>query len=344
MDDRILLLEQINKCIKFVDKNLIQFDKGGQGSIFKLEQKDCGLAVVKTYNDIKTKYSKEAMNAEVNALLMVKKIIPKMCPNFIYLYDYDYDKKRILLEYADGDLLKLFKTTILDKNILKGIIFQILIGVYALTKLNLIHNDFKYDNIFYKKTTQTHLCYIINGVKYIIPTYGYLVLIADFGQSKLRTSSDKNGEMYYYTLIRPVMYYLIKLITPNLNNISDVIQFVEPKYKQLMMNKINILPEGKKRTHRRTLKYLYFGLKFGYIKYETIYNFVINNKNNLDKELFNEFMNTKLHQFDNMLDFLNKVFHYNSNILKIIENEFNDIIITKPQIMSNNCYNLDLIK
>ena len=76
MDDRIISLEQVNKCIKFVDKNLIQFDKGGQGSVFKLEQKDCGLAVVKTYNDIETKSSKEAMTAEVNALLMIKKIIP----------------------------------------------------------------------------------------------------------------------------------------------------------------------------------------------------------------------------------------------------------------------------
>lgn len=348
MQDRVISLEKINKCIKFVDTNLVEFDKGGQGSVFKLEQKDCGLAVVKSYfenkDDIENK-EEDTMKREVNALLMVKRLIKHICPNFIYLYDYDYDKRRILLEYADGDLLKLFKTTILDKNAIKSIIFQILIGVYALIKINLMHNDFKYDNIFYKKTTQTYLCYNINGVKYNIPTFGYLVLIADFGKSKMREPNEKS-EYFFYTLIRPITHNLVKLLKQNLHDATDVIQFVEPQYKELMRNKLNTLPPNKKGEMRRILKYLYNGLKFNYIKYETLYNFVINNKNKFDKEAINEIINTKLHQFDKMKDFLSKIFNYKSNILKLIQTEFKDIIqtdIDKTDIKVNTCYNLDLI-
>ncbi len=70
-----------------------------------------------------------------------------------------------------------------DLNILKNMLFQLLIGIYFLIKENIIFNNFSLkNNVYIKRINITmpkikYWKYIINNVEYFLPNDGYLVMI-----------------------------------------------------------------------------------------------------------------------------------------------------------------------
>jgi len=111
------------------------------------------------------------------------------------------------MEYADGNLNKLYKDEdiFFNKKIIKNIIFQILMGILVMQKiLFMVHNDLYIKNIFYKKISKSNIKYFeynINGEKFYLENIGFLIMIADFGnsQSLLIPESDNR---YTYSKIK----------------------------------------------------------------------------------------------------------------------------------------------
>ena len=84
---------------------------------------------------------------------------------------------------------------------LTQIIFSLLVYQNA---FNFTHNDLHTNNIVYNKTNITHLEYIYKDKKYLVPTYGIIYKIIDFGRSiytyrnKIHCSDSfaKSGDAY----------------------------------------------------------------------------------------------------------------------------------------------------
>lgn len=68
---------------------------------------------------------------------------------------------------------------------------RIMIGLICLKKLNICHRDIKFDNIFFKYIDINSIFYYkINGIIYRVPTYGYLVIIADLDNAYFDNCDD----------------------------------------------------------------------------------------------------------------------------------------------------------
>ena len=194
----------INKCTELLNKidNLEKIGEGKEGIIYYVTSPKCGSAVMKINNEEKNKTHE---NEKKFITLIQKIILDDICPNFIYTYI--VNNKYILMEYADGDLSKLYKDEDINFNkiIIKNIIFQILMGILVMQKiLFMVHNDLYIKNIFYKKISKSNIKYFeynINGEKFYLENIGFLIMIADFGnsQSLLIPESDNR---YTYSKIK----------------------------------------------------------------------------------------------------------------------------------------------
>lgn len=178
-------LVDLNSCKKLLSKKLQFLGKGGQGSVFKIESKECGGIVLKKYYNYT---NQEEINKEISMLNRVKEIIKNnICPNFILMHEngkmnnLDY----ILMEYADGDIERWFEFEHTNAEI-KSFVFQMLVGILAVQKyLKAYHSDLKPKNIFFKRLHEKgNFKYKINNEEYYVPTFGNLFLIADFGHAK----------------------------------------------------------------------------------------------------------------------------------------------------------------
>lgn len=177
--------------------------KGGQGKVYKIKAidlvatenelqhndscntKKCGYIVIKI-----VKKNPKVNNNELKIISYCKDIIDKhISPNFLYFYGVNSiaNYNIIMSEYADGNLEDWLKT-FHSYSEWRSFLFQFLIGVLCVqTKLKAYHSDLKPKNIFYKKLANRTLSFdyeIIDGGKreYIVPTYGYLYVLADFGR------------------------------------------------------------------------------------------------------------------------------------------------------------------
>jgi hypothetical protein len=194
----------INKCTKLLNKidNLEKIGEGKEGIIYYVTSPQCGSVVMKINKEEKNQTHE---NEKKFISLIQKIILDDICPNFIYTYI--VNNKYILMEYADGDLSKLYKDEdiFFNKIIIKNIIFQILMGILVMQKiLFMVHNDLYIKNIFYKKISKSNIKYFeynINGEKFYLENIGFLIIIADFGnsQSLLIPESDNR---YTYSKIK----------------------------------------------------------------------------------------------------------------------------------------------
>ena len=190
-NNKIIDINECNKLINNNYKNLI--GRGGQGSVFKLSSNKCGLAVVKIFH--KTTANKE-IERETYFLKKVKNIIEKdICPNFIYLLNTNKDNK-LIMEYANGDLISFLKITEHSDEIFENMIFQILIAILVMQKkIQMFHNDLKPKNIFYLSIDNSkykYFKYIINDQVFYLPNIGYLFVIGDFGHSEILEKNNFN--------------------------------------------------------------------------------------------------------------------------------------------------------
>ncbi len=190
-------LINLNECKKNIN-NINKFlGKGGQGSVYKLESKTCGSAVLKTYHK---KTNETEIYKEINILDRVKTLIDKdICPHFLYYYDFfkTNDIFNIIMEYADGDLEKWVKESHTSEE-WKSIIFQFIIGIHTIQKyLKGFHSDLKPKNIFFIKTDKDgYYEYLVNNKKYYLKNTGTLLILADYGhfQSILFDKNDLSEE------------------------------------------------------------------------------------------------------------------------------------------------------
>jgi hypothetical protein len=178
-------VKNINQCIKFIKSNKFnakEIGKGLQGHVFIVENEECGTIVIKHYNN------SNAFFKEKNALIKLKKlIINNICPNFIFMYNFDKIKNNIYLEYIDNDIKHFydnFKVPITTIEF-KSLIFQIAYGLLCQYELcNIKHYDTQTVNIFIKRIDKNIIfCYNINNKKYFIPTCGKLFMLGDYGLS-----------------------------------------------------------------------------------------------------------------------------------------------------------------
>lgn len=188
------------ECKKLIEKqDISNIGKGGQADIFKVVSDKCGSVVLKLFRKNIDKLLKGSdfislMMNEYKFMCKVKILIDyKYCANFISILDFNPKEKYIIMEYADGDSTDIIKYDF-NYEILCSFICQVLIGLLCFQKiLNCLHNDFKLENILYKKINkQIILRYVINNQEYYIPTYGYLFMIADYGFSFDKSSYDPN--------------------------------------------------------------------------------------------------------------------------------------------------------
>jgi len=102
-----------------------------------------------------------------------------------YAYIRDFPIQMICLEKCEGTLYSLFKTHQIESPEMGlALIMQVIMCLITYQKaFHLTHNDLHSKNVMYKPTKKTHIIYKYNGQNYVVPTYGYILYIIDFGRS-----------------------------------------------------------------------------------------------------------------------------------------------------------------
>lgn len=252
--DNSLNLKNLSVCKDLIIQNKVEIiGKGIQGEVLKAKSKDCGSVVIKRKlikeEDKKwkenEKWLKEQLYVEYKIMQLTNRIINKfICPNFIKAYDYNYDLELIIMEYANGDSKFLFKNDYYDTNLYKSYICQVLLSLYVFTDYTMLyHCDVKPKNILYKKIDENIVFhYIIENLDYYIPTYGYLFMLADFGNAKFKLDnrlSDVDNfnykiiDNYFHTFDE---YYPNKLSRYELDNFINIL--CDKSKKKDFVNKI----------------------------------------------------------------------------------------------------------
>ena len=123
----------------------------------------------------------------------------------INAYIYNFPVQMICIEKCENTLDYLLEKDELNlqeqSSALTQIIFSLLVYQNA---FKFTHNDLHTNNIVYSKTNVTHFEYIYNNKKYLVPTYGKIYKIIDFGRSiytyrnKIHCSDSfaKGGDAY----------------------------------------------------------------------------------------------------------------------------------------------------
>jgi len=296
-------------------KVLIVHNSGKEATIYKIKIND-GYYIFKLYhhNFIKIEDTISFENEKYVLSITKKCIEDNICPNYIYCYKVPQEKYKYqyaLLEYADGTLYDFFKkfkcteeNTKLYENIIKSILFQILVALLVLhEKYNIAHNDLHLKNIFYNKIdTNITFNYKINDITYTIETYGYLIMLGDFGHStSYKILKEKKNEYKKYNKLneyKRIKSVLLPLVSENYNSFKTL-------HNRLIMEYLNPLIENSKNlkilVEKKIIKQSYF---------DDAYKYVL--KMELSKDKFNK----RLIQY-------------------VVDNDYIDISVLLPQYMIN---------
>lgn len=164
-----------------------------------------------------------------NVPLYYKYFICNSCkfynPKLLELYKNTLDETpciHLISEFAEkGDLKSWCLEKVRSNDEWNSMFFQVFNALYAFQKyFDLVHNDLHWGNILIKKVPENSVInYTINGNNFVIPTYGNLFLLWDFGYSNIR------GKMEIYNLIG---YYknVYSKIPRNTYDYSRIIQSI----------------------------------------------------------------------------------------------------------------------
>lgn len=239
--------------------NIKMVGKGGLGKVYKISSIDdhtsqtkCGHIVIKI---IKNNYKnhKDEANSELEMIGYTKTLVDKcICPNLLHYYDVKTvgNYYIILSEYANGTLEDwIKKSRTYDE--WRSFMFQLLMGLLCIQeKLKAYHADLRPWNIFYKDLVDRKALFEYNIVlsdkkysrKFIVPTTGYLHIIADFDktQSLLLKHNNLNSEsikmyiknnidlehiidLYKFILVRTIeKKYSLKELISTVNSRNDI--------------------------------------------------------------------------------------------------------------------------
>ena len=341
-------LIDINICNKLIETNNIEYlNEGSQAKIYQIKNNTCGSIVIKKIKEDK-KSNIESFYRELKIYKLTNNFIyNNICPHFLLMYGYDEKKLSTYIEYIDGTLLDFF-SIVSDEKIINSTIFQILYGLMVVQKkIKVFHSDLHIKNIFYKKINKEmkYFKYIIEDLVYIVPNYGYMIIIGDFGHAECLIDADYNKMNkkdiefaiqynYDFNMIKIKYNKLLKEnITNLITNFNDFNKYVEkidifknlyPKYKTEIENKypnLNNIDKEKKIIHLL----IYHGIEkklfdIGKLKKNFIYK--IPNKDILNK--------------------INIIFSSKKDIGDIIKDNFYSIF--SPNNIDNTNINIDEIK
>jgi len=331
-------LNNIVKCKEEINKEEINNDnfflKEKQSIILKTNSDDCDNIIIKKF-----KKEKKLIEKEIFFFKLTNKLIEQyICPNFVYMYDFSLDKNIIYGEITDGnflDFLKINKNKNKDK-IFKSALFQILIGILVLQKkIKTFHSDLHIKNIFYKKINPKikYFEYIINGISYIIPTFGYLFIIANFGhaQTLLETKynslnkDDINFGIDYNYDFEHISKFYNKILKENLLIIIKNIDELKSYVNLDNQNFKNIVETFKNKYKNKQL--------FNLILFYCIENNLLNWKDFISQFTFDQ-------PSDNIKDLIDKIFISKEPIENIIKEYFQEFysqnINNKDKIITFN--------
>jgi hypothetical protein len=230
-------VHDITKCKKLIediyksdtDNNINKLGEGMSGYVYLKYENTCGSIVIKKFKKLKTDFLK--IETECKILNLVKKVIDNfICPNLIYAYYAIYNKIEplVIMEYIDITFSQFAKNDYL-MHIFDVIIFQILMGVLCIEKsLKINHYDLSKNNIFIKFINKnTVLKYNINGTEYYVKTYGYLVLLGDFGSANF-IKTKRNRVIDRFTLF-DVSFIKCKLRNKKIDTVDKLMNYVIDK-------------------------------------------------------------------------------------------------------------------
>ena len=133
-------------------------------------------------------------------------------------------------------------------------------GILSLNKiLKIVHRDLHLGNILYKKIKpEIIFCYIVNEKKYYVKTYGYLFMIADFGNSAEIDYLKKNNQIINENI--DVGFFTSKINNKIKNKELSFSLFNKNKYEKEIIELYNILKN--KNTIFELLENIYNKYKF----------------------------------------------------------------------------------
>ena len=102
----------------------------------------------------------------------------------INAYIYNFPVQMICLEKCDGTLDSLLEEESLNEKELNSVFAQIIFTLLSLQKVfSFTHNDLHTNNIVYNKTNLKYIHYKYKTKTYVVPTYGKIYKLIDFGRS-----------------------------------------------------------------------------------------------------------------------------------------------------------------
>lgn len=104
--------------------------------------------------------------------------------DFIYATIYDFPVQLICTERCAGTLDELMMTGTMTENEWRAALFQVVITLAIYQKeFDFTHNDLHTNNIMWVPTEKTHIIYNFDGQRWVVPTFGRIFKIIDFGRA-----------------------------------------------------------------------------------------------------------------------------------------------------------------
>ena len=237
-------VKNIKKCKIDYEKtdDYNKIGSGFQAEIFLLRNEQCGSVIIKKFFPEKIKSLKNEMDREVKGLLKIKQLITKnICPHYIYMYEYNNNKGTIYLEYADGDLKKLYKnfSVNLTDEFIYSFFFQILYAIQCEYEYyDLLHHDLLPNNILKKSIDPKKIfVYTINNKKYYNPLSGNLFLLSDYGRCFSSIQNTKNYDFKDF-MTGIISLFAKQLIIKGYDTTEKFFEIVDKEI--IKKNKINL--------------------------------------------------------------------------------------------------------
>ena len=111
----------------------------------------------------------------------------------LFAYIHNFPVQMICLEKCKGTMDDLFKKGIIDEKTGSSALMQIIMTLIIYQKVfSFTHNDLHTNNVMYIETEEEYIYYVYDGKTYMVPTYGKIFKIIDFGRGIYKL----NGKLF----------------------------------------------------------------------------------------------------------------------------------------------------
>ena len=340
-------LKNIDKCLKetnnkynidTINKNLTKIDFPESK---RYESNICGHSTYISYKNkpdsMTIEERNDIFNSKKNIYSKTNNLIDNnTCPHFIYNYLIDDNEYYYIIEYFDYSLYN-FLIFFITKyntnqyvtetfNIIKSLIFQILITLLCIDKYLNINNPYiRISNILIKHTQNNNIFqYIINNKYYYVNTFGYLISIDIFDDIN-DSHKLNNNELYkiFKSIITKIYMRILK--NNNINNINKLYDIISPENK-LKVEKIIVENTHKIKDYLMMKKKLNIEKDMMYYTFQYAALYIVKNKMiDLKNYVLSEFLD----EINKIKIFLKELFNNDYSIDKLINVFFTEYEIEK---------------